>query len=47
MAGAFQTVNFDTRHLEYNVKLDVPAAQKLAKEWPTPMVWWWWSARAG
>ncbi len=22
MAGAFQTVNFDTRHLEYNVKLD-------------------------
>ena len=39
MAGAFQTVNFDTRHLEYNVKLDVPAAQKLAKEWPTPMVW--------
>lgn len=39
MAGAFQTVNFDTRHLEYNVKLDVPAAQKLAKEWPTPIVW--------
>ena len=39
MAGAFQTVNYDTRHLEYNVKLDVPAAQKLAKEWPSPMVW--------
>ena len=39
MAGAFQTVNFDTRHLEYNVKLDVPAAQKLAKEWPTPVIW--------
>ncbi len=39
MAGAFQTVNFNTRHLEYNVKLDVPAAQKLAKEWPTPVVW--------
>ena len=39
MAGAFQTVNFDTRHLEYNVKLDVPAAQKLAREWPTPVVW--------
>ena len=39
MAGAFQTVKFDTRHLEYNVKLDIPAAQKLAKEWPTPMVW--------
>ncbi|MBL9116486.1 MAG: nucleoside hydrolase [Verrucomicrobiaceae bacterium] len=39
MAGAFQTVNFDTRHLEYNVKLDVPAAQKLATQWPTPMIW--------
>lgn len=39
MAGAFQTVQWDTQHLEYNVKLDVPAAQKLAKEWPTPVVW--------
>ena len=39
MAGAFQTVNFDTRHLEYNVKLDVPGAQKLARDWPTPIVW--------
>jgi inosine-uridine nucleoside N-ribohydrolase len=39
MAGAFQTVQWDTRHLEYNVKLDVPAAQKLAKDWPTPIVW--------
>lgn len=39
MAGAFQTVNWNTRHLEYNVQLDVPAAQKLAQEWPTPMVW--------
>lgn len=39
MAGAFQTVNFETRYLEYNVKLDIPAAQKLAKEWPSPIVW--------
>jgi len=39
MAGAFQTVNFDTRHLEYNVVKDVPAAQRLAKEWPSPVVW--------
>lgn len=39
MAGAFQTVNWDTRHLEYNVVKDVPAAQKLAKEWPSPVVW--------
>jgi inosine-uridine nucleoside N-ribohydrolase len=39
MAGAFQTVQWNTRHLEYNVKLDMPAAQKLAKQWPTPVVW--------
>jgi inosine-uridine nucleoside N-ribohydrolase len=39
MAGAFQTVHWDTRHLEYNVKLDVPAAQNLAKNWPSPVVW--------
>ena len=24
---------------EYNVKTDVPAAQKLASEWPTPLFW--------
>lgn len=24
---------------EYNVKIDIPAAQKLAREWPTPMYW--------
>jgi inosine-uridine nucleoside N-ribohydrolase len=39
MAGAFQTVNADTRHLEYNVKMDISAARKLAADWPTPMVW--------
>lgn len=39
MAGAFQTVGWDTRHLEFNVKFDVPAAKKLAKNWPTDMVW--------
>ncbi len=39
MAGAFQTVNWDTRHLEYNVVQDIPAAQALAKNWPTPLVW--------
>lgn len=39
MAGAFQTVEWNTRYLEYNVKLDVPAAQKLAEHWPTPVVW--------
>jgi len=39
MAGAFQTVDWNTRHLEYNVVKDIPAAQKLAKEWPTPVLW--------
>ena len=39
MAGAFQTVDWNTRHLEYNVIKDVPAAQALAKNWPTPVVW--------
>jgi inosine-uridine nucleoside N-ribohydrolase len=39
MAGAFQTVNWNTRHLEYNVVKDVPAAQALAKRWPAPVVW--------
>ena len=39
MAGAFQTINSNTRHLEYNVIKDVPAAQSLAKRWPSPVVW--------
>ena len=39
MAGAFQTVDWNTRHLEYNVVKDIPAAQKLAKTWPTPVLW--------
>ena len=39
MAGGFQTVNFSTGHLEYNVIKDLPAAQKLTKEWPTEIVW--------
>ena len=39
MAGVFQTVNFDTRHLEYNVVKDIPSAQALVKNWPVPLVW--------
>jgi len=39
MAGGFQTVNFTTEHLEYNVIKDLPAAHKLAKEWPSAIVW--------
>lgn len=39
MAGSFQTINHNNHYLEYNVKKDVPSAQKLAREWPTPIVW--------
>jgi len=43
MAGAFQSIDhggrFTNRHLEYNVVKDIPAAQRLAREWPTEIVW--------
>jgi purine nucleosidase len=39
MAGAFQTIDHNNHYLEYNVVNDIPAAQKLAKDWPTPIVW--------
>jgi hypothetical protein len=40
MAGAFQTIEGHNNHyIEYNVKFDIPAAQKLAKEWPTSIIW--------
>lgn len=39
MAGAFQTVKGDTRHLEFNVVKDIGAAQALAARWPSPLVW--------
>jgi inosine-uridine nucleoside N-ribohydrolase len=39
MAGCFQTVNGNNHFCEYNVIKDIPAAQKLAREWPTPVVW--------
>ncbi len=38
MAGAFEPYN-GKPHREYNVAMDVPAAQKLAAEWPTPIVY--------
>lgn len=38
MAGAFEPFN-GKPHREYNVVLDIPAAQKLANEWPTPIVY--------
>lgn len=39
MAGAFQTIDTNNHYIEYNVKFDIPAARKLAAEWPTPIVW--------
>ena len=38
MAGAFEPIAGKT-HLEYNVIKDIPAAQKLANEWPTPIIY--------
>lgn len=39
MAGAFATIDSNNHFCEYNVVQDIPAAQKLAKGWPTPIVW--------
>lgn len=39
MAGAFQTIEANNHFLEFNVYSDLPAAQKLARDWPTAIVW--------
>lgn len=39
MAGSFQPIKDSKRFLEYNVKIDIPSAQRLVKEWPTPILW--------
>jgi purine nucleosidase len=41
MAGAFQTVGGDTRHLEANVVNDIPSMRFVAAEWPeeVPVAW--------
>jgi len=39
MAGAFETIRHNNRYSEYNVRIDVPSAQRLANEWPAPMLW--------
>lgn len=38
MAGAFKPFNGQP-HPEYNVVKDIPAAQHLTKEWPTPIIY--------
>jgi len=39
MAGSFQTIDDGNHYLEFNVTSDIPAAQKLARQWPTSIVW--------
>jgi inosine-uridine nucleoside N-ribohydrolase len=42
MAGAFTKIpgeNGPYDHREYNIVMDIPANQKLASQWPTPIVW--------
>lgn len=39
MAGAFASIDGDTAFKEFNVICDIPAMQRLAAEWPTPVVW--------
>ena len=43
MAGAFEKISNAAGqlqdHKEYNVVTDIPAAQLLAHDWPTPIVW--------
>jgi inosine-uridine nucleoside N-ribohydrolase len=38
MAGAFKPFN-DKPHPEYNVVMDIPAAQHLTQAWPTPIIY--------
>lgn len=38
MAGAFQPIN-GGEHLEYNVVMDIPAARKLAGQWPVDIIY--------
>lgn len=38
MAGAFEPIDGKV-HREYNVVMDIPAAQTLAADWPTPIVY--------
>lgn len=39
MAGAFQTIRYNTKHIEYNVKLDIPSAKRIATDWPSTVIW--------
>ena len=39
MAGCFQTVRNNNHITEFNVIKDIKSAQKVARDWPTPIVW--------
>jgi inosine-uridine nucleoside N-ribohydrolase len=39
MGGSFQKIENHSHFLEYNVMTEIPPAQKLARDWPTPIVW--------
>lgn len=39
MAGAFQPIDGNARFTEYNVVQDIPSAQALVANWPTPILW--------
>lgn len=41
MAGAFETINGNNRHLEANVRNHIPSMQTLADQWPdsVPAIW--------
>jgi len=39
MAGAFTSIDGNAHFTEYNVTQDVPSAQTLTDQWPTPIVW--------
>ena len=39
MVGAFQTSGDDNHFTEFKAYKDTAAAQKLARDWPTPIVW--------
>lgn len=39
MAGSFQTIADENHYIEWNVLMDIPSAQFLARDWPTPVVW--------
>jgi inosine-uridine nucleoside N-ribohydrolase len=39
MAGSFRKIGDNEHYIEYNVKNDIPSAQVIARDWPTPIVW--------